>query len=201
MSLPLATCIHVQDSNGLVLACSRRDDHTAFGMPGGKVDPGETRKQAAVRELLEETGYKVDPDSLVLVYNDICEGDVDYQCACYQVPYSAVQQVANVDPAEGVVSWVLPEVLFRGPFAGYNKSVYSEIERREREVSMGLAPGLCDTDDVDVVWQSPGYRLLADLTLQEAAGVTKEAEDFWLETGTFPPKSGQRWRTLYSKEG
>ena len=33
-------------------------------VPGGQVDPGETPAESAVRELLEETGYRRGPNSL-----------------------------------------------------------------------------------------------------------------------------------------
>lgn len=43
-----------------------------FALPGGHVDVGETSRAAGARELLEEAGVDVDPDSLVLVgvYDD-----------------------------------------------------------------------------------------------------------------------------------
>ncbi|QYA95803.1 NUDIX hydrolase [Streptomyces anulatus] len=38
-----------------------------YALPGGHVDPGETSRNAATRELLEETGVHVAPADLVFV--------------------------------------------------------------------------------------------------------------------------------------
>jgi len=44
------------DGTPLYLLLQYRDNH--WGFPKGKIDPGETKEQAAFRELEEETGLK-----------------------------------------------------------------------------------------------------------------------------------------------
>jgi len=42
-----------------VLVGRRRDGNPPWTFPGGKIEPGETPEDAAVRETLEETGLRV----------------------------------------------------------------------------------------------------------------------------------------------
>lgn len=51
-----------------VLMVERKDEKGAFGLPGGKVEPGETAAEAAVRELMEETGTDTWPSALDPLY-------------------------------------------------------------------------------------------------------------------------------------
>lgn len=44
---------------GMILTVSRKDDHTKFGLIGGKVDSNETLTDALKRETLEETGLHI----------------------------------------------------------------------------------------------------------------------------------------------
>ena len=49
--------------DGRILLLRRRDDDRSFPgtwcLPGGRVDPGESQREAAVRETLEETGLAI----------------------------------------------------------------------------------------------------------------------------------------------
>lgn len=57
-----AICIH--DREGRLLTV-RKHGTTRFMLPGGKLEPGETPAQAAVREVSEEVGVDIDPAALV----------------------------------------------------------------------------------------------------------------------------------------
>ncbi len=55
--------------NGEILLIQRADN-AHWGLPGGHVEPGESVAQAAVREVLEETGFAVEVGRLIGVYSD-----------------------------------------------------------------------------------------------------------------------------------
>lgn len=114
-----AACCLILSDDGKVLAVSRKDDPTAFGMPGGKVDPGETAEQAAARELQEETGLTATALHQVFVRKEH-DG--------YTTTTFATEVSGQIDtPESGVVRWVTPEVLFAGPFGGYNKRLWAKL--------------------------------------------------------------------------
>jgi 8-oxo-dGTP pyrophosphatase MutT (NUDIX family) len=114
-----AACCLIMTQDGLVLGVSRKDDPTAFGMPGGKVDPGETPEQAAARELQEETGLTATKLSLVFKRQD-GDGFVTSTFAC--------EVEGQIDtPESGVIRWVKPSVMFAGPFGDYNKRLWAKL--------------------------------------------------------------------------
>jgi len=99
-----ATVLLLND-RGKLLAVSRGDDATNWGMPGGWVERGESPAQGAARELWEETGIRVSPEHLEPVYQ---QGD----CTTF-VPRGPmhVPPVLYSEPFEGYVAWLDPSAI------------------------------------------------------------------------------------------
>lgn len=115
-------CVLVLGENGTILAVSRKDDKQDFGLPGGKVEPGETPLEAAGRELLEETGFKIaDARYSHIIYHAEADGKL---AVTYEVPFAALKKIK--EPTEsGVVAWVTPDVLAAGKtFGDYNRGLF-----------------------------------------------------------------------------
>ncbi|MGW8381067.1 NUDIX hydrolase [Streptomyces sp. ODS28] len=60
---PVAYALVILRHEGRCLMAYQRQ-RGLWELPGGGIDPGETPREAAVRELWEETGQRVAPDSL-----------------------------------------------------------------------------------------------------------------------------------------
>lgn len=104
MSPKSATVLIVRD-DGKMLAVSRGQNTSDWGMPGGYLEPGETPAQGAARELWEEAGIQVAPEHLKPVYE---------QAGCVTftpVGPLHVPAVLYSDPFEGYVSWVSPAAI------------------------------------------------------------------------------------------
>lgn len=60
----VVSAVVMRDEDGRVLTV-RKNGSSLFMFPGGKLDPGESFAEAAVREAREELGVDLDPDGLV----------------------------------------------------------------------------------------------------------------------------------------
>ena len=63
---------------GREILLMRRSDNGFWSLPGGFVEIGESVSAAALREVLEETGYTVELGRLIGVYSDPKTQVVDY---------------------------------------------------------------------------------------------------------------------------
>lgn len=107
-----------------------------WGLPKGAVSPGETSEQAALREVLEETGL----DAEIIGLLDTIEyffraGDtlikkrVDFYLMRY-VSGALTPQLSEVDDVEWVA---LAEAIQRSSFESEKKLLSSALEQIERE--------------------------------------------------------------------
>lgn len=99
-----------------VLGVSRKDNFNQFGLVGGKVDPGETDSEAAIREALEETGLHISNLRAIFAEAD----DNEYWTTVYLADYSDEINTSE----KGVVKWVDWDTLFNGPFGKFNRRLH-----------------------------------------------------------------------------
>jgi 8-oxo-dGTP pyrophosphatase MutT (NUDIX family) len=106
----------IVDSQGSILL-ERRSDNGMWGLPGGKVEPGESIRQTALREVKEETGLEVRLTNLVGVYSEpagriitYAEGDV---CQLVDIIIEAeiVSGELTLSPESLELRWFPPDAL------------------------------------------------------------------------------------------
>ncbi|MFC4051186.1 NUDIX hydrolase [Actinomadura syzygii] len=96
----------VRRPDGCILAIKRADDGR-WVPPGGVLELDETPYEGVVREVLEETGVKVEPERLTGVYKNMKLGVVSLAILCRPVdgePHTSDEavSVAWLRPAEAI---------------------------------------------------------------------------------------------------
>jgi 8-oxo-dGTP diphosphatase len=105
-------------NNGLVLACQRKRTvryPLKWEFPGGKIEPGETARDALVRELREELGIEAVPGELLLTHEWVYRNGSQSpeQDSRFRVTYFIVRSFAgkpNNHTFEDI-RWVTPVTL------------------------------------------------------------------------------------------
>lgn len=124
MNKVTAVCLFLINKEGKVLVVSRKDNSETIGLPGGKVDEGETPLMAAIRELKEETG--LDAEELQIAYTGICEGPKSFMTRCY-----LCQASGELKDPEGLNPRYVDKglLLTNSPFSDYNEFVIYSVTR------------------------------------------------------------------------
>lgn len=105
------------------LGVSRKDDHSDIGLPGGKREYDESFQGCAVRETLEETGYKIR-----LLPKAPFEGhDQGLYCRTFMAEIIDDTRIP-VDEAEtGLVGWFEKQTFIDGSFGEYNIKMFKHF--------------------------------------------------------------------------
>ena len=127
MAVEVVAALVVED--GKFMIC-QRPEHKARGLlwefVGGKVEPGETREQALVRECREELGVTVRPEEIFMevdhVYPDITIHLTLFRAA---IVSGRPRRLEHAD-----IRFILPEEIPQYAFCPADESILEEIRRR-----------------------------------------------------------------------
>jgi 8-oxo-dGTP diphosphatase len=113
-------------ANGKVLACQRRKTATyplKWEFPGGKIEHGESPRDALVRELREELAIHAAPDGVLHVQ------EWNYGDAAYRVTYFLVRQYSGIPINHAFESfqWIAPSGLLDLDVLEGNRDVIEKL--------------------------------------------------------------------------
>lgn len=119
MNIPIRASGVLIVSDGSILGVSRKDDHSAFGLPAGGREADENTADTAARELKEETSLVVEPSSMVALL-DAIEPNSGCRVVTFWAPTPENAQPKSSEA--GVIAWVGWKALTgpTAPYAEYN---------------------------------------------------------------------------------
>ena len=149
MSLPCGACVLMFNLQGEVLVVTRPGRSERVCMPGGKLEEGESFKQAAVRETQEESGVLARPERLLQVYRSPCVGDGGapmFDVAMFFL-LDALTEIPGSLEDDVEARWApLSALLEASPFADYNRQGLAAV--------LTALPVLMARGQVDGGWAS-----------------------------------------------
>lgn len=123
-----AACVALVDSRIKTIKMVTRKNKQLLGMPGGKLEPGETFREAAIRETFEETGVSLTHEQIT--EEPIHVGRVgDFEVATFLAFISDDQQFIEKEPGIKTVSVPVSSIADVNlvEFPEYNQHVRNEL--------------------------------------------------------------------------
>lgn len=123
-----AACVALVDSRIKTIKMVTRKNNQLLGMPGGKLDPGETFREAAIRETFEETGVSLTHEQIT--EEPIYIGQVgDFEVATFLAFISDDQQFVQKEHGVKTVSLPVSSIadVHLVEFPEYNQHVRDEL--------------------------------------------------------------------------
>lgn len=123
---------------GEVLACQRKRTvryPLKWEFPGGKLEPGETPRQALIRELREELTIDAEPDGELLTHEWLYrDGATPENDAAFRVTYFLVPSYRGHVSNQSFenICWVTPAELEQMDILAGNRKAVSLLLRRQR---------------------------------------------------------------------
>ena len=97
----------IEQGERFLLVEERVDGKLVLNQPAGHLEPGESLLEAAVREVVEETGYAFVPEAVVGVYLWQCEPNArSYLRVCFTGTATAPRDEPTLDDGIGGVHWL-----------------------------------------------------------------------------------------------
>ncbi len=117
--------VQFEDRFLLLLRNADKSEGNKWGVPGGKIDEGETPVQAVKREIAEETGIDLPEDSFVFYKTAYVRyPDYDFVFTMYSTKLEHEPKLVVSLSEHQEARWMTPEEALAGPLVMGNEELY-----------------------------------------------------------------------------